>query len=170
MKFIFDTNYINERKYIRSIRYLMWESLNKSFRNWKLFDDVTVKIRPMEQASEDRYFNKDGIGGYFGEKELVLYIFDSSGDLQLRTNMIMIGIETSHMVLAKLGFRNKVKLRHDDRGENKAGSLLPFFVAEVHDRVYEGKTFMLDFWFWDWKLRFVRKIKFLAVDIRDLTK
>lgn len=122
----------------------------------------------MEMASEDRYFNKDGIGGYFGEKELVLYIFDSKGDIQLRTNMSMIGIETGHMVLAKAGFRDKVQLRHDDLGYNKAGTMLPYFVAEVHDRVHEGKTFMLDFWFWDWKLRFAKKIKFIAVDIRDI--
>ena len=167
MKFIFETKNINKRLYIRSIRFLMWESLNQSFKKWNLFKDVTVKIRPMEMASEDRYFTTNGIGGYFGETELTLYIFDSKGDIQLRTNMAMIGVEVTHMILAKLGFRHKVKLRHDDLGGNKAGTLLPFYVAEVHDRIHEGKTFFLNFWFWDWEKRFVKKIKFTAVDIRE---
>lgn len=137
--------------------------------NWKLFSDVTVKLRPMEKASEDRFFTKDGIAGYFGERELVLYVFDSPGDIQLRTNMAMIGIETAHMVVAKFGHRRKVKLRHDDLGGNRAGTLLSFYVAEVHDRVHEKKTYILRFWFWDWKFRFVKRIMFSAVDIRDLT-
>lgn len=168
MKFIFETKNINKRLYKRAIRYLIWDSLNKNSRLWKIFHDVTIKIRPMQKASEDRYFTKDGIAGYFGERELVLYILDSSGDIQFRTNMAMIGIETGHMVLAKAGFRDKVSLRHDDLGHNKAGTKLPYFVAEVHDRVHERKFFTLNFWFWDWKLRFAKRIKFVAVDIRDI--
>lgn len=127
MKFEFDTKNINIRKYKRAIRFLIYTVMKGSLR-WHLFDGVTIKIRPMEQASEDRFFNKDGIGGYFGEKELVLYIFDSKGDLQLRTNMAMIGLETGHMILAKMGLRHRVALRYDDLGGNKAGTQLPFYI------------------------------------------
>jgi hypothetical protein len=122
----------------------------------------------MEEASEDRFFTSDGIGGYFGEKELVLYIFDSKGSIQLRTNMTMIGLEVGHMVLAKLGMRDKVPLRHDDEGGNKAGTMLPFYVAEIHDRAHEGKLYTLKFWFWDRKIRFLQRLQFRAVDFRDL--
>ena len=106
--------------------------------------------------------------GYFGEKELVLYIFDSKGSIQLRTNMTMIGLEVGHMVLAKLGMRDKVPLRHDDEGGNKAGTMLPFYVAEIHDRAHEGKLYTLKFWFWDRKIRFLQRLQFRAVDFRDL--
>ena len=167
MKWKFETKNLHEALYKRAIRYYMYEAAGT--KNWKKYNDVTIKIRPMSMASEDRFFDRDGIGGYFGGKELVLYVVDMTGDFAFLTNMMMISIESAHMVLFYAGRTERVALRHHDAGGNPAGTKLPFYVAEVHDRHNEKKIYMMNFWLWSWRRLFIpRQIYARVVDIRDI--
>ena len=168
MKFKFETKNINKRLYRIAIMFYVHQAVGSN-KDWKKYKHVTATIRPMSMTSEDRYFIKDGIAGYFGNTELVLYVVDVAGDWSFYTNMMMISIEAGHMVLYFKDRRERVQLRHNDEGGNVAGTKLPFYVAEVHDRHHEKKFYTMRFLFWDWKkIFFVRRIVARVVDIRDI--
>ena len=59
MKFQFETTKINKRLYKRAIRYYIYQAVGNA-REWNKYKDVTVKLKPMSMASEDRFFNRDG--------------------------------------------------------------------------------------------------------------
>ncbi len=133
---------------------------------------------PSIMASNDPHFDgKDGVGGVTGMGVVKIYLEDKKTDLfhdifrrVLRQNTIVITHEGAHSLLIFKKKNHKVALRHDDYSGHKAGDMLNFSTAEVHDRHSEGRFVDLKpFRVWDWRtltLVWVRGIK--IVDIDDL--
>ena len=174
MTISFNTYHINERLYTRAIRYYLYELLGAReavyfLRHWD------IDIYPSDKASEDPFFHgQDGVGGVTGNGKIKLYIEDKltlTGDIfqrAFRKNMVVISHEICHAVLLHKGKTQRVKLRNDDYSGHRAGTVLNYSTAEVHDRHTEGNFYTMNFWFWDWELFIPRKMTCRVLDIRDI--
>jgi len=177
MKFIFQTENLDERFYKRFIHtYAHW-TLNKKIKiKYKTqLDNLTWIIRSSTMASEDRLFHgKDGVGGVTSHTQIIVYIEDKQENIYdmvqrvFRQNNEVICHEFGHWILLTMGLTHKVPLRNDDYSGVKAGKMLNFNYAEVHDRDIEDFKFIMRFHFIDWKkLKLIRK-QFRVLDFRDI--
>ena len=103
-------------------------------------------------ASQDPFFyGQNGVGGNTAPTKMVLYVEDAwetpLDTLQrvFRRNGKMISHELLHWLLMVEGRSERVPLRNDDYSGNKAGKMLNFWTAEVHDRDIEGNLTTLVF-------------------------
>lgn len=177
MTISFETKHLNKKLYRRLIvRFINTTFARDDVTDFRLFKEFVrtwnIVIYPSSRASEDPFFyGKDGVGGVTSNRLIKLYLEDKKtrfGDLFQRTfrqNTLVISHEICHGILMYLGMNNRVRLRHDDYGRNKAGTELNFSTAEVHDRHTEGRFRNMYFWF-----RYhIPKLMFARVlDIRDI--
>ena len=172
MKFDFQTSNLDKILYKRVFNDFIFEvggiQLFKEMRDW------VVRIRPSSMASQDPFFHgQNGIGGVTGLGVITVYLHDIKEALSdfmpyLRTNSVVVTHETSHAILIQKGFRQKVPLKYDDFGGNKAGTMLAASTAYVHDLHTENKFFDMklerfSFSRMKWILPIVR-----ALDIKEL--
>lgn len=177
MRFIFETEHLDEKLYKRAfmkiqLSNLPWRKKRKYLKDHK---NYVVIIRPMERASEDRFFHgKDGVGGVTDFEKMVLYLEDKHENPKdpvqrvFRKNCVVISHEGGHDLLMWEGRGEKTPLRNDDEMGHRAGTKLNFWTAEVHDRDIENFTRWISLFKW-YKPRWYRyQIK--IIDFRDLLK
>lgn len=173
-KIYFHTENINERLYIRFIRYYLYKSLGRKQYN-KFIEAWTLTVYPEKDASEDPHFDgRDGIGGVTGINTSKFYLRDKrtlKGDIfkgAFRENAVVISHELAHAMLIWKGMMWRTKLRNDDYSGHKAGTELNYSTAEVHDRHMEGNFWLMEFWFWDWKTFRAMKLRAKVLEVRDI--
>ena len=136
------------------------------------------KIYPSTDAPNDPHFDgQEGVGGVTGMGLVKVYLEDKRTNMihdifrrVFRQNIIVISHELSHSALIHIKKTHKVKLRHDDWSGHKAGTILNFSVAEVHDRHVEGRfKFLRPFRFFDMRtMTYIRVSRIQVIDIDDL--
>ena len=129
-----------------------------------------IILRPSHRASEDPFFHgKDGVGGVTDLVKMILYLIDANENPKdpfqrvLRTNANVISHEGGHAILLSYGLTHRVPLRHDDFSGHKAGTMLSFATAEVHDRDTENIGFYLKF-----KQFYLAYMKFFQINVKVL--
>ena len=151
MKYFFYTSNINQALYKKfMIKFLI---LTLDTPNFRLLNDWIIYVYPSTMASQDPFFHGvDGVGGVTGMGTIKLYVEDEKTsflDIFLRVfrrNALMISHELSHAILIQLGYSQKVPLRNDDYSGHKAGTILNYSTAEVHDRHMEKRFKTLNFY------------------------
>ena len=150
----------------------MWHFIYRTLgrENYKKYRSIIrawkVDVYPSTMSVDDPFFyGKLGVGGVTGKGEIKLYVDDIISDRYDLQNFMMISHELCHMMGMILGWTDRVKLRNDDWGGNKAGKALNMYVQEVHDRHVEGNLWTMNMWSWKkfWKVYRIR-----VLDIRDL--
>lgn len=152
--------------------YDMFDDSGESYLFWNKWE---FEIYPSSEAPNDPHFDgQEGIGGVTGMGKVKLYLEDKKTDIirdifrrVLRQNYLVITHECSHAILIHTKQTKKVKLRNDDWSGHKAGTLLNFSTAEVHDRHVEGRFKKINLWLrqnWTWV--YVRNLN--VIDIDDL--
>lgn len=150
MKYFFHTSNINQKIYKK----LIWKYIHSILgKDRNIMNSWIIEVYPSSMSSQDPHFHgEDGVGGVTGMGKVKLYIEDSKTQFfdtfqrVFRRNSLMISHELSHAILIQLGRNEKVPLRHDDYSGHKAGTLLNYSTAEVHDRHTERRFFTLSFW------------------------
>lgn len=172
MIFTFHTINIEQKLYIKFITKFLIKTL---YHDRRLLNAWRVEFYPSSMASEDPYFHGvDGVGGVTGMGLIKFYVEDAKTPFLdvfqrvFRRNALMISHELCHAILIQYGRSEKVKLRNDDYSGHKAGTLLNYSTAEVHDRHME-KRFV--------NLRFIKMMNLLpkwfsaqVLDFTDLLK
>lgn len=174
----FFTKNLNTRLYKRAIFRMLHEMYPRRMDYIFYWRHWNWEVHPSTEAHSDPHFNgQDGVGGIVGMGTVTLYLEDKRTNMiydffrrVFRQNFTVIGIEAAHSVLLDSGRKHKVPLRHADTSGHKAGTMLPFFVAEVHDRHAEGRFKLLKpFSYFDMKtMTYVRVKNVKVVDIDDL--
>jgi len=179
MKFIFETTNLDERTYKRIIQSYIASQLSRLGRIQFIIKNrnYQIVIRPMERASESPFFHgKDGVGGVTDPLRMILYLEDKrdhpkdSVQRVIRKNLTIITHEMGHKLFMDAGFGHKVPLRNDDEMGHKAGTLLNFWTAEVHDRDIENFSYSKEFYIYDEQTNKAWKYNFNVLDFRDLLK
>lgn len=154
MKTIFETQKIDKKFYDRFIgKYIMsqipWADRLKF---WVAKKSLQIIIRPSSMASSDPFFHGvNGVGGNTAPTKMVLYVEDvwenPLDHIQrvFRRNGKMISHELLHWLLMVENRGERVSLRNDDYSGHKAGTMLNFWTAEVHDRDTERNLMTLKF-------------------------
>jgi len=177
MRFVFQTSNINERLYHRLVRINLYSQFtNKKKRKefFKRLENYTFYFRPSWMASEDPFFDKNGVGGITDAQKTIFYVEDKKTvdtdavKRVLRQNAIVISHENGHLKGLFNGNTDRKPLRHTDESGNVQGTLLPEYVQEVHDRDIENRSFVLSFWFWDWKKLIPHHYNVKVIDFRDV--
>lgn len=166
MQFNFETDNLNERAYRRIMNRYVQDNFGLDVARELRYWDVT--IRPSTRIGEDPFFHGsgNGTGGVTGLGEIRLYLFDTNDlGLFLRTNVVTISHELAHAALLAMGRVERVPLRNDDFSGNKAGTILSYSTAEVHDRHTEGRFYMTTEWLWNGILW--SRISYSILDFRD---
>lgn len=178
MKIIFETKNLNKNLYANFINKSLLATLGfpKASLYFKQSKSYQVILRPSSMASEDKFFHgKDGVGGVTDPEKCILYMLDTDDNPKnarkpnFETNANVISHELlGHRLLYWAGKNQKVALRHDDFSGHKAGAMLNFSTAEVHDRDTENFSWYFDFdvWYWKYLKTFTFRVKIL--DFRDL--
>jgi hypothetical protein len=140
---------------------------------YKRMRDWTITFKPSTLSHTDPFFvGKSGVGGHTGvaTKSITVYVRDVKDDLSfypnILINMIAVTHEVAHAILSNL--KHHVPLKNDDFSGNKAGTLLPFFVAAVHDLHTSGKVFSVPLPVFDWRSLKTRLVVFKGIDIREI--
>ena len=133
---------------------------------------------PSTESPNDPHFDgQEGIGGVTGLGIVKLYLEDKKTNMLhdifrrvFRSNLIVITHEGAHSLLIFRGRIHKVKLRHDDFSGHKAGTMLNFSTAEVHDRHNEGRFKILSkFSYFNLKtMNYISVSNVKVIDIDDL--
>lgn len=167
MKCIFNTDNINKRAYRRLVSRYIIE--NFGFLGFRRTKDWTITFYPSTLIGNDPQFPgvKEGTAGVTGLGTIRVYVYDKSGfGLHFITNAVTITHEIAHAVLiASPGGNQRVRLRHDDLGGNKAGTLMNYSTAEVHDRLSEKRFFTFRNWL-AWGIGW-KHIGYNVLDFRD---
>ncbi len=161
--------------YERIIQIFCYDMFNKSADFREFIDIWEFELHPSSSASENPHFSgKDGVGGVTGDKRTWFYIEDIKTDYTndifrraLRKNAIVITHELDHSMLLFKGLSHKVPLRHRDTSNHPTGTMLNFYVAEVHDRASEQRYVTKRYWFWTWKKGAIL-LTLRVLDIDDL--
>lgn len=131
----------------------------------------------MERASESPFFHgKDGVGDVTDPHRMILYMEDKkenpkdSVQRSTRKNITVICHAFGHKFFMDAGYGHKVPLRNQDEMGHKAGTMLNFWTAEVHDRDIENISYSKQFDIYDEETDRNYKYKFNVLDFRDLLK
>ncbi len=150
MKFIFLTSKIEQSLYKKLITLFLITTTREKY---DVLDSWKIYFYPSSMASNDPFFHGvDGVGGVTGKGEIRLYVedektpFNDTFQRVFRRNSLMITHELGHAIFIQLGYNQKVPLRNDDYSGHKAGTLLNFSTAEVHDRHMEKRFRNMSFW------------------------
>jgi hypothetical protein len=167
LKFVFETENLNERVYKRICNYYILT--NFGLRTWKRLDSAIITIRPSERIGEEPFFDpgSNGTGGVTDRSGCKLYLFDNKDlNLFLRTNATTVTHELAHLALLhRVEGSRRVPLRNNDLSGNKEGKMLNYSTAEVHDRHIENHFNPVTIWVWV-GLRY-RRLQYLELDFRD---
>ncbi len=166
MKFIFETENINERAYRRIMNRYILENFGRE--TFSQLREWVILVRSSTRIGEDPFFHGtgNGTGGVTGLGMTRLYLFDVDDfGLFLRTNVVTISHELAHTALLVNGMGERVPLRNDDFSGNKKGDILAYSTAEVHDRHIEGKFYTATEWLWTGLIW--RRISYNMLDFRD---
>ena len=121
----------------------------------KGLDDLDIIISPLSYAKHDpfvQYFIHQGLKinlgipfGITGKGEIRVFVNDDEfawnifPDRLFSSQFQVLAHELAHFLLFIKDPNTKVKLRHNDTSGHKAGTVLDWFSAEVHDLDHEGR-------------------------------
>lgn len=178
MKIIFHTQNLHKPLYLNFINKSLIATLghSKAYRFLKENKNYQVILRPSSMASEDPFFHgKDGVGGVTDPIKCILYMRDVDDNPKnvrkpnFEENANVISHELlGHRLLYWAGLNHKVAMRNDDFSGHKAGDMVNFSTAEVHDRDTENFS-----WYFEFKLLYLKYLKRFTfkvkiIDFRDL--
>jgi len=191
MKFTFDTAYINQTWFRKAVwEYIKAMTINspegthyylKSLKNNHMLvralnriTDADKKFYQHAIESGVKNINPTVPFGVTGKDEIRAYVMDNKTtdpSMLLMMNMPRVYHELAHELLRIKNYWAKVKLRHNDTSGHKAGTVLKWWSAEVHDVEYEKSKWILAT---DWKNGLMGRkyrIQLVGPDIRQaLTK
>lgn len=167
MKFIFETDNINEKKYKKFVYMYIIQNTPKNKRRdiWKW----NITFKPSTESHLDPHFHgEDGVGGVTGLGKITMYIHDEVGDIPwFWTNALATSHELAHMIGIVMGWREKIPLRMDDFSGHKKGTLLNKSTQEIHDRHSEKRLYTMKYWYVDWRRFRILTGTARVLDFRD---